>query len=550
MMGIEELKLKMERLKIDRNYFKCFLREQHTPATLQLPKSIKTSVRYGDIVKIERSIMKSVIKKKGKQMYLLSKKIKLMKKTDNSKNDNNKNSDNKNTNDQYKVKKSIKLTQKFDYPSTADKEEWLNKLIINLTNVDVPNDYLRLLSYGDNMNFPIFSKSIEVVAEIESAIRRISGKSKEKEQLRIHLSKDLQKFKGKGAYNQYIVDKKAINITNKMNRLTKYFKHKQLSIIKADKSHALIIITNSDLQSKKKEIVSTDEYEQLHNNPTEDIKKGLMKLMKKYKKEFANQEYKKIIDFNKIRIPQLNIRLKTHKIGNVYRPLVDFKYSILYNLEHYIKNYLQRIPDSSYSIKNTDQLISHLLYGQNKESFRLMSLDVKSMYPSIKWNFILECLSNYSLPNYILEFIQFAFKNNYFSVSTDFYRQKDGIAMGSVIGPKIADICMTSLDQKIFQFQGISFYARYVDDILILYDSNITTAQNIETYANSLNNDIRFTYEEEKNNEINYLDVTITRNEKTLLFRKYTKICNNNKVINYKSYCPLGIWRNVFIMEL
>ncbi|XP_067132446.1 uncharacterized protein [Centruroides vittatus] len=411
MMGIEELKLKMERLKIDRNYFKCFLREQHTPATLQLPKSIKTSVRYGDIVKIERSIIKSVIKKKGKQMYLLSKKIKLMKKTDNSKNDNNKNSDNKNTNDQYKVKKSIKLTQKFDYPSTADKEEWLNKLIINLTNVDVPNDYLRLLSYGDNMNFPIFSKSIEVVAEIESAIRRISGKSKEKEQLRIHLSKDLQKFKGKGAYNQYIVDKKAINITNKMNRLTKYFKHKQLSIIKADKSHALIIITNSDLQSKKKEIVSTDEYEQLHNNPTEDIKKGLMKLMKKYKKEFANQEYKKIIDFNKIH----------------------------------------------------------------------------------------------------------------------FYRQKDGIAMGSVIGPKIADICMTSLDQKIFQFQGISFYARYVDDILILYDSNITTAQNIETYANSLNNDIRFTYEEEKNNEINYLDVTITRNEKTLLFR---------------------IKRNVFIMEL
>ncbi|XP_067130457.1 uncharacterized protein [Centruroides vittatus] len=122
--------------------------------------------------------------------------------------------------------------------------------------------------------------------------------------------------------------------------------------------------------------------------------------------------------------------------------------------------------------------------------------------------------------------------------------------MGSVIGPKIADICMTSLDQKIFQFQGISFYARYVDDILILYDSNITTAKNIETYANSLNNDIRFTYEEERNNEINYLDVTITRQEKTLLFRKYTKSCNNDKVINYKSYCSLSIKRNVFLMEL
>ncbi|XP_023212127.1 uncharacterized protein LOC111614988 isoform X2 [Centruroides sculpturatus] len=146
------------------------------------------------------------------------------------------------------------------------------------------------------------------------------------------------------------------------------------------------------------------------------------------------------------------------------------------------------------------------------------------MYPSINWNFIIESLK--------------------------YYRQRDGIAMGSVIGPKLADICMTSLDEKIFQFQCIVFYTRYVDDILILYDSNDITAENIKNYANSLNNNIKFTYEEERNYEINYLDVIITRQNETLLFRKYEKICNNNKVIKYKSYCPIGIKRNVFLMEL
>ncbi|XP_023224072.1 uncharacterized protein LOC111625218 isoform X1 [Centruroides sculpturatus] len=122
--------------------------------------------------------------------------------------------------------------------------------------------------------------------------------------------------------------------------------------------------------------------------------------------------------------------------------------------------------------------------------------------------------------------------------------------MGSVIGPKLADICMASIDEKIFQYQGIVFYTRYVDDILVLYDSNNVTAENIKDYANSLNKNIKFTYEEEKNYEINYLDVIITRKNETLLFRKYEKICNNNKVINYKSYSSIGIKRNVFLMEL
>ncbi|XP_023239241.1 uncharacterized protein LOC111637881 isoform X1 [Centruroides sculpturatus] len=272
--------------------------------------------------------------------------------------------------------------------------------------------------------------------------------------------------------------------------------------------------------------------------------------MKTYRKEFTSNEFKKIVNFNNVRIPQLNIRLKTHKIGQIFRPLVDFKYSVLYNLEYYIKNYLQCIPDSKYTIKNADQLISRLMQGQSKDTYRFLSLDIKSMYPSINWNFIMESLSKYDLPCYILEFIQFTFKNNYFKISTEYYRQRDGIAMGSVIGPKLADICMASIDEKIFQYQGIVFYTRYVDDILVLYDSNNVTAENIKDYANSLNKNIKFTYEEEKNYEINYLDVIITRKNETLLFRKYEKICNNNKVINYKSYSSIGIKRNVFLMEL
>ncbi|XP_023222921.1 uncharacterized protein LOC111624334 [Centruroides sculpturatus] len=132
----------------------------------------------------------------------------------------------------------------------------------------------------------------------------------------------------------------------------------------------------------------------------------------------------------------------------------------------------------------------------------------------------------------------------------EFFRQKDGISMGSVIGPKLAEICMKPIDDSISQIPGIDFYARYVDDILIIFDSCVVTPREIEDYANTLKPNIKFTSEIEQNQEINYLDVTIKREKTQLLFRKYEKLCNTEKTISYKSYCPIETKKNVFSMEL
>ncbi|XP_023228532.1 uncharacterized protein LOC111642336 isoform X2 [Centruroides sculpturatus] len=101
--------------------------------------------------------------------------------------------------------------------------------------------------------------------------------------------------------------------------------------------------------------------------------------------------------------------------------------------------------------------------------------------------------------------------------------------MGSVVGRKLAEICMKSIDENISQVPGIEFYARYVDGILIIFDSCIVTPYEIEDYANKLKTNIKLTSELKQNQEINYLDVTIKREKMQLVF--HTK-------------------RNVFTMEL
>jgi hypothetical protein len=56
-------------------------------------------------------------------------------------------------------------------------------------------------------------------------------------------------------------------------------------------------------------------------------------------------------------------------------------------------------------------------------------------------------------------------------------------------------------------------YFRYVDDILIIYDSNHSDVQNILKDFNTMHPKLKFTAECEENNQINFLDITINRTQ-------------------------------------
>jgi hypothetical protein len=81
-------------------------------------------------------------------------------------------------------------------------------------------------------------------------------------------------------------------------------------------------------------------------------------------------------------------------------------------------------------------------------------------------------------------------------------------------------------------------YFRYVDDILIIYDSNHSDIQDILADFNTLHPNLQFTVETEKDNTINYLDLNIQRTPsgwKTAIYRKPTF---TDAIIPYKSNHP------------
>jgi hypothetical protein len=64
---------------------------------------------------------------------------------------------------------------------------------------------------------------------------------------------------------------------------------------------------------------------------------------------------------------------------------------------------------------------------------------------------------------------------------------------------------------RLTQKHNIINYFRYVDDILLIYDSSLTNIQAILEDFNSIHPNLTFTGETEHENSLNFLDITICR---------------------------------------
>ncbi|XP_067126891.1 uncharacterized protein [Centruroides vittatus] len=121
-----------------------------------------------------------------------------------------------------------------------------------------------------------------------------------------------------------------------------------------------------------------------------------------------------------------------------------------------------------------------------EETFRVASLDIVDMYPSVTWEIIENKLQQLKVDEEILDLIDFTYRSNYFEIDGNYYTQQEGISMGSVIGPKLAELITIEIDEIISKIPGIKFYRRYVDDVLIMCNKTEITIEDINKHINSI----------------------------------------------------------------
>ena len=67
--------------------------------------------------------------------------------------------------------------------------------------------------------------------------------------------------------------------------------------------------------------------------------------------------------------------------------------------------------------------------------------------------------------------MEFICQNNYFIYGKDVYKQKNGIAMGTNVAVRCANLYLDNFDKQFAP--NCDFYARYIDDIFFIFSGNI-----------------------------------------------------------------------------
>ena len=109
-----------------------------------------------------------------------------------------------------------------------------------------------------------------------------------------------------------------------------------------------------------------------------------------------------------------------------------------------------------------------------------------------------------------------------FSFNNVMYRQIEGVAMGSPLGPLFTSIFVGFHEKKIPAAKMPEMYERYVDDIFSHFQSR-QASEEFGVLLNNLHPALRFTCEHEEDDSLPYLDVRVTRTVKgmsTSIYRK------------------------------
>ena len=112
----------------------------------------------------------------------------------------------------------------------------------------------------------------------------------------------------------------------------------------------------------------------------------------------------------------------------------------------------------------------------------------------------------------------------------------DGVAMGSPLGPLMANVFLCHLEDKLTR-DGVmpTFYKRYVDDTLARMPST-DAAVDFLTTLNSLHPSLSFTMELPVDNKISFIGIVIIKNRTKIDTQVYRKPTNTGLLLHFQSH--------------
>jgi hypothetical protein len=223
--------------------------------------------------------------------------------------------------------------------------------------------------------------------------------------------------------------------------------------------------------------------------------------------------------------PTIKGLIKIQKPGHPIRPIVNWRNAPAYKLARLLTHQIRQLAPlpHTYNVNNTTDLINKLKDTPPLPHYTLASLDITNLYTNVPVNKTRNIISdtleqlqlNPQTRQKLLGWYDVITHQNYFSNNSEILIQEDSFAMGAPTSGLLAEFFLQHLEHihipLLSDKHQIVRYFRFVDDILIIYDTNHSDVHNILDDFNTIHPKLKFTAEQETNNQLNFLDITIHR---------------------------------------
>ncbi len=313
-----------------------------------------------------------------------------------------------------------------------------------------------------------------------------------------------------------------------------------------------VIMNKSDYIDKAETLLKdANTYQPLDTDPSKTTMNNINKKLKRLKDQDKLSE----TTYNRTRPNDATIAKfyglpKVHKENVPLRPIVSLPGSPTYGLSKYLAEILKPLVKTSpHTVQNVNSFLTKVKDMKIEPDEMMISFDVVSLFTSIPLDTAKritdELLTNDSSwqartglnKDDILELLDLCLSTE-FSFRNSYYRQISGTPMGSPLSSFLAEAVMQDLERRsVTNNNDIKTWDRYVDDVIATVKKD-KTDDILQTINNTTKN-IRFTKEEEQNNQLAFLDVLLTRtNDGTIHTQVYRKQTHTDQILNYNSNHP------------
>jgi hypothetical protein len=347
--------------------------------------------------------------------------------------------------------------------------------------------------------------------------------------------------------------------------------NESIKIISADKGNVTVVMNQSDYEEKLLQRIEAGSNTKIKRNPLKSKETMLNKLITEIMEKDTNNSESASTNNLLLRrkdlwkyktsdapAPWLYGLIKVHKSDMPLREISSATDSPGHELMGVISSVLQPLVGKKSSfVKDGYHFVSILKSERFKRKNGIMvSLDITALFPSLPMKKALEILKQRllifdDLPKYtdlsaeeIMSLIEDCVQNPWFECEFGRYIQNDGAPMGGPLSCLLSDLFLEYYETLIiFQMDSQVVdvdWLRYRDDTWFIWEQTLDELKIFVEYLNSIDPQIQWTYEVEKDHSISFLDVFVTRDsDGNFITSVYRKPTHSDRYLHYSSNHPI-----------